>query len=107
MKVTINQKTNDSIYKGEDKDFTLYFYDSTSFEPVDLSAYDEIIVCFRNTDNTVLDITTTLTSLTGGKIDFSITSSQSALLATQKNSLQVEFNDTVGSTSNIEVFSIT
>ena len=102
MKATLNQLTNETLYRGEDKVFTAYFYDSETFEPIDLSAYDDIKVCFLQED---LTTTTEVAGTLGdpGKFSFTVTAAQSALLAIKDHKFQVSLGITAGPTINLEV----
>lgn len=104
MKATINQITNETLYRGEDKDFTVYLYDEDTHEPIDITSYDEIKICLGNEDLTTLELTATQPGAEG-KFAFSVTAAESILLAVQTNFLNIQLNVTAGPTINKEVFS--
>lgn len=105
MKATLNQQTNETIYRGEDKTIVVYLYDEDTFEPIDLTSYDQFLLCLPNDDATTLSKTGASATPTLGKISFSITAAESTLLAAQDNSLVLRLNITGGPTINIEEFS--
>ena len=105
MKLTINQETNDVIYLGEDKVFNFYLYDEETFEFIDLSVYDEIKFSLRNANATIQEFTADITNAATGKVFITVTAAESALLGIERNTMKVDLNDTVGGTSNIELFS--
>lgn len=102
IKATINQITNEELYHGEDKDFTVYFYNATTFEPVDLTSYTGgINFCFKNTDAS----TATFAGNNGGtdgKSTFTVTNAEASLLEATKQYLQVSLID-ASAKVNIEV----
>jgi hypothetical protein len=105
MRATLNQTTNEKIYRGEDKTIVLYLYDEETFEPINLSAYDEYLLCLPNDDLTTLSLTGALTgTAVEGKITFTVTAVESALLAVQTNNLVIRLNNTVGPVVDIEEF---
>jgi hypothetical protein len=104
MKLTINQKTDEKLYRGEDKEFILYLYDGKIFEPISLISYTDIKVTFLNADNTSLVLTGDVTGLNAGQIKIIFTGAESILLALGKQKIQLNLEDSAGPTLDLEVF---
>lgn len=101
VKATINQVTNDEIYHGEDKVFTFYFYNSSTFEAIDLSGYTGgVTVCLKNTDNTDASFVGTLG--TSGKFEITIPNAEAELLSVGNQYPQVNLVD-ASANINIEI----
>lgn len=103
MKITINQETNGKIFRGEDKDFTIYIYDSKTFEPIDISSFDDISVCFKNENTTTATFVGTPTA-NPGQFTFPVTAAESLLLAVQTHAMHVNLNIVLGPVLNFEEF---
>ena len=103
FKATLNQKTNEQIFQGEDKVISFYLYDSSSLEPKDLTDLT-IEVKLGNTDLSPASFVGAITAATFGKFDITITAAESALLAVGSQKFQVELTD-LSSDIDIEVLS--
>lgn len=108
MRITLNQKTSEKIYRGEDKTIVVYLYDEDTFEPIDLSSYDEFLLCLPNQDGELVPVLEVVGALTGtaveGKITFEITSAESAILSEQNNPVTLRLNNTITPSVDIEEF---